>query len=747
MRRGRARRDARAARLEAVPERNTAGRDDVGARILAGLRELLARRPESGKERESSLLGASERVGEQLRRWERAGRLLRRLGTVSVDRLAAPGQWLLLSARTRGLGGAVVREVRFLLEERTLGTAPVEPDGQAHLAARAPSEPGLYRLAQEPLGPAGSWGMAGLRATGRLQVVAPDVPLLLVEAAWAVRSSDRETASHLRRLTEAGVAVAYVGLGERSSAGLLRERMAAGQLPEGAWIPFGAEEADPFERELLGAFVSIAIRRLRAEGLYPVGVLVRPQQEVAGVLRAAGVPCWPPEMLREEDASRLVAWRREATSRMAERGGEEMARRLEAMTGAQPVGAEGASVTLDNARARAEVLGAIEAARREVLLQSYMVEDGRVADAFAAALIGAARRGARVRVLVDALYARHHLGPLRNPVLEALDAVEGIEVRAVDPPLRGEELDPLRFKARDHRKLLVVDGEVAFVGGRNVGDAYYVGFEEVAVADFTPHERVPWLDAHVRLHGPVVAAVRAAFLEGWARAGGLAGECERTAGLVSSRTGGGEGGRAWFVTHEGLGDARALGAYEALFDGARRRLLVLNDFPIVDALEAALRRAVARGVRVTFLTGSAVARRGDGSFLQGPLHRELFEYMTKHRFEALVRAGADVREAVFRGDRVVCRGGAVRPYVHAKLVVVDDRWVSVGSANLDATASYWEREAVVVLDAPELAARLLDELARWLTSGRRIRLDEPDWRREAPLRRLAAALWPQALYS
>ncbi len=730
-------------------------------RVLDGLRALLSLRPGREERAEAGLQGTSERVGALLRRRARVGKLLKRFGDEAADRLVAPGQWMSLSVRPRGLGGAVARRVRFLLDGKPLGTAPVEPNGKAHLAVQAPDVPGVYSLARELLGPGEARLGQGPKVCGHVHVVAATTPLLLLEAAWASEASD-EQVRWVRRLHAEGLAVAYVGLGERSSAHRLRERVEREYLPEGAWLPFGEEDADAFERELLGAFVLLAVRRLRAEGFGQVG-LVATHHGVLRTLRAEGVPCWEPRDLSSVREGWSMPF---GGGGLASEEREEVVRRLEAMTGAEAVAAWDVCLTIDNAEARCEVLRAISEARHEVLLQSYIVEDGRVADAFAAALIGAARRGVRVRVLVDALYARHRLGPLRNPVLEALDAEAGIEVRAVDPPLAGDELDPLRFKARDHRKLLVVDGEVAFVGGRNIGDAYYTGFEEVAVADFTPHERVPWFDAHARLRGPVVVDVRSAFLEGWSRALGTGeafealaaeraeAEASRVAAVWDETRGGPRASEqrsdmvpAWFVAHEGLGDARALGAYEALFDGARERLLVLNDFPIVDALEAALRRAMARGVRVTFLTGSAVARRGDGSFLQGPLHRELFEYMTKHRFEALVRAGADVREAVFRGERVVCRGEAVRPYVHAKLVVVDGRWISVGSANLDATASYWEREAVVVMDAPHLASRLEEELGHWLVEARRIRLDDPLWRREAPLRRLADAVWPQALYS
>ncbi len=725
--------------------------DTSSPRLLRGLEELLRRRPgEGGPGSEQSLRAASREAGAWLQRVARARELLGRLGAHEADRLALAGQWLLLEVRPRGLRSVAAQRVRFRLGGQVLGTAPVEPDGVARLAVRAPTEPGMRPLVHDVLGPGGLVVQAGDgSAQAVLQVVGPGEPVLLAEASWALEHPDAPRL--LRRLVEGGVRVAYLGLGAAGVRAALRARRAAGTLPEGALISArrSGDERSTLQQALEATFGMLVVRRLRASGVAVVAVVTTEPARLAGV-EQAGAVLWTPAQLADRLAeggaggllARAARFQAERTAR------DETAHRLAAMTGAEPCAAREALPALDNAEARRQVLEAIDGARRRVHLQTYIVEDGRVADELAAALVRAARRGARVRLLVDALYARHHLGPLRNPVLTALEREPGIEVRAVDPPFEGEEVDPLRFKARDHRKLLVVDGEVAFVGGRNVGDPYYVGFEEVAVADFTPHERVPWLDAHVRLRGGVVEHVERAFLEGWRRAGGhLALEGEGRDGAERPEAGPPGGMAAWFVAHDGLGDARALGAYEALFDGAREEILVVNDFPIVDALEAAARRALARGVRVLFLTGSAVARRGDGSFLRGPLYRELFEYLTKHRFEALVRAGADVREAVWRSERVVCRGGAVRPYVHAKLVVADGRWVSVGSANLDATASYWEREAVVVLDAPSLADQVREALAPWLHAAHRLRLDDPQWKREAPLRRLAATFWPETLYS
>ena len=89
----------------------------------------------------------------------------------------------------------------------------------------------------------------------------------------------------------------------------------------------------------------------------------------------------------------------------------------------------------------------------------------------------------------------------------------------------------------------------------------------------------------------------------------------------------------------------------------------------------------------------------------------------------------------------------VRPYVHAKLMTADGRVLSVGSANLDATASFWEREANVVVHdekvVREVEAWIFDALDR----SHRVDVDDEEWLRESGRRQIVARLWPDALYS
>ncbi|MCA9697755.1 MAG: hypothetical protein KC431_09550, partial [Myxococcales bacterium] len=96
---------------------------------------------------------------------------------------------------------------------------------------------------------------------------------------------------------------------------------------------------------------------------------------------------------------------------------------------------------------------------------------------------------------------------------------------------------------------------------------------------------------------------------------------------------------------------------------------------------------------------------------------------------------------------IVARGGRVRPYVHAKLMSVDGKVCSIGSANLDATASFWESEANVVVEDPAVVAEL-EERLRALISGSVLLDPQSDyWRSERAQRAVVGTLWPVSLYS
>ena len=127
------------------------------------------------------------------------------------------------------------------------------------------------------------------------------------------------------------------------------------------------------------------------------------------------------------------------------------------------------------------------------------------------------------------------------------------------------------LKQRDHRKIVVVDGRLALVGGRNLSHEYYAGFDEVALGPASLWRDVPWLDAGARVEGPAVEALERSFLDAWTTAGGAPFD------VAPQEPAGGAAARV--VVHHGLRDAPTLDTYLALIDAARTERLGRERFP------------------------------------------------------------------------------------------------------------------------------------------------------------------------
>ncbi|MDP1829516.1 MAG: phosphatidylserine/phosphatidylglycerophosphate/cardiolipin synthase family protein [Archangium sp.] len=391
---------------------------------------------------------------------------------------------------------------------------------------------------------------------------------------------------------------------------------------------------------------------------------------------------------------------------------------------------EGHQVTLEleNATARRALITSIGAARERVHWQSYMVDDDPVSEEVADALRQAGARGVTVRVLVDALYSLHDAYGTRNPVLARLAASPGVEVRAAQP-LSGLPR-VVDLKQRNHRKLSCIDRRFATVSGRNLGAPYYRGFGELELTRTTNFHDVPWLDAGVAFEGPLVEAVDRSFLADWERAGGAPYEVSPApvAGSMACR----------LVLHQGLADAHCLDAQLELIRTAKRRLVLVNTFPLLLELQRAFITAIRRGVRVQFLFGSVRPRWGDDQpFGHGAL-RSLADELVRGRLSPVLRAGAEGFQYTVVAEQL----GPVFTHVHAKLMVRDDDAVVVGSANTDVTSAYWESEAMLVVHDAGFARTTLAELEPLMTAGRPVDLRVGSWKEDEARREWLSRNWP-----
>jgi phosphatidylserine/phosphatidylglycerophosphate/cardiolipin synthase-like enzyme len=579
--------------------------------------------------------------------------------------------------------------------------------------------------------------------------VAGTRPVILVDAALLLGGDLRTPpaiASLLHALEAADLELAYFDIGEKDARPAIHEILTAHQLPMGACSSYAAEVAavESLGVDLARLFGFAAVHRLRGKGV-PVCAIVTERFVDHVALLGDVVVLEPSEAWRRLESDGFARERVQVQAFLAARATSDPTTwRLDQATGSKLVPGNAVIAELDNQRARERLFELIDDARSSIHLQVYIIRASSFADELAVRLIRRAREGVHVRLMADALYSEQEVLGRTNPLLLALDAEPNVEVLALGPIGSRHDVDVSRLKQRDHRKLVIVDGKRAIVSGRNAADPYYRSFAEVAIHDQTEHERVPWLDAHVELAGPIVSEVQRCFLATWDEQGGVP-PSDRGALLPLLDRAGSIAAR--LVEHRGLVDANGLAMYESLLECAEQHVYIVNDFPIVSTLERAISRLLRRGVRVELLTGNAATRRDDGSFFPARVHRTLFEHMVKARLEPLMLEGVKVYEfATPVLPTIVARGGRVRPYVHAKLMSVDGRVCSVGSANLDATASFWESEANVVVEDPAFVGALETQLRELIDHSFALDPRSDYWQRERAQRAVVGKLWPGSVY-
>lgn len=411
--------------------------------------------------------------------------------------------------------------------------------------------------------------------------------------------------------------------------------------------------------------------------------------------------------------------------------------RLDATTGARPIAGNRVELELDNPTARRWLLEAIAAATTRIHFQVYMAADDAVGRLVAEALAAAGARGVAVRVVVDSLHGLDGSFGLTNPLLERLRSSPGVELRVSRPITGRPSLEDL--KQRDHRKLAVFDGRRALLGGRNLSEEYYTGFQEVPLTRRSTWRAVPWLDAGARVEGPAVAELERSFLEAWTEAGGsrFAIESPPPAGPSSVR----------IVVHRGLRDAATLDAYLALIDGATSHVYTVNGFPLALEIQHALLRALRRGVAVRTIFGNLTPTHSRGEPFPGPWStaRAAATELVHSRMDPIAAMGGQCHHfAVAEQPGWEAGLGTINPHVHAKVVSVDGRVCAVGSANLDITAGYWESELMLVLEDPSAVASLEEALQRIARASPPIDRNDPAWQRAAR-RRHWLRRWPGIL--
>jgi cardiolipin synthase len=358
----------------------------------------------------------------------------------------------------------------------------------------------------------------------------------------------------------------------------------------------------------------------------------------------------------------------------------------------------------DGPQTIAAMAQAINGATSHINLETYIFDADAVGTPLANLLIARQQAGVQVHVIVDAV------GTLRTP-RAFFDRMReaGVEVLVFNPinPLRA--LGPWEINQRDHRKLLVVDGAVAFAGGVNISSDYS-NSSLFRARNKAPAE-VGWRDTHVQIEGPAVAAMQWTFLEHWVSqsAAPLSDSDFFPAAKPAGKT------LVRVLASVPDGNQEIYRAYLLAIQAARHSVHITSAYFLPDrGLVAALLEAAGRGVDVRIMLPSVK-------------ENALVFYAGQSLYQELLEGGVrlyQLRQAV----------------LHAKTAVIDGMWSTVGSANLDMRSFLHNHELNVVvydeaigqameaafaedqLAATEMTLQqwqqrpLLDRLKQWLAS-------------------------------
>lgn len=366
---------------------------------------------------------------------------------------------------------------------------------------------------------------------------------------------------------------------------------------------------------------------------------------------------------------------------------DELALAIDRAAGARRVGGNRLEHFADSPRALDAMLALITRAERWVHLENYIIRGDRTGQRFAEALMERAQAGVRVRVLYDGLGSVGTSRAFWNRLRKA-----GVDVRAFHPILSWRVSE---IVSRDHRKLLVVDGAQATLGGLCIGDEW--------AGDPERHRRA-WRDTVVGIAGPAVPVLDAAFASTWRRAGPDLPPDEQSADPEPC------GGSSVRIIQGIPRRARVYRAVELLAASAAERLWITDAYLVAPApLYASLIDAARSGVDVRLL-------------VPGTSDLPVLRYLTRVGYRELLHRGVRIFE--FQG-----------PMIHAKTMLVDHRWARVGSTNLNVSSLLTNFELDLLAEGEELCDALASQFRRDLSASREIVLQR---RRRLPARLVGA---------
>ncbi len=344
------------------------------------------------------------------------------------------------------------------------------------------------------------------------------------------------------------------------------------------------------------------------------------------------------------------------------------------------------------------MLAAMRAARRYVHIETYIVGDDEVGRTFAELLIEKAHEGVAVRLIYDAIGSREASEGFFDRMREA--GIEVIEFGSANPLDGG---NPLKANNRDHRKILIVDGEAAFTGGLNIDKNYS---NSSGGGSHTRKSERGWRDTDVVVQGPAVTAFEQLFRETWERCGGVIPDS------FDEGTPRAHGTELVRVLAAVGGDGKVSPirtAYQLAIEAAAERVWITQPYFTPDkAFLESLKAAAMRGVDVRIIVPAA----SDSTVVLNS---------SRYHYAGLLQSGVRIFE---HRDAML----------HAKTAVVDGIWSTVGSSNLDYRSFLHNDEVNAVIVGDDFGKQLESRFEADLAGSKEI--TPAQWSKRGPISRL-----------
>ena len=339
---------------------------------------------------------------------------------------------------------------------------------------------------------------------------------------------------------------------------------------------------------------------------------------------------------------------------------------------------------------------AIDHARREIFLESYIYEPDETGRRIGAALMRAAERGVTVHVLLDGFGSK----TLPRTVVEELRGA-GVHLLFYRPKVSPWSLKRGRLR-RMHRKIVVIDTRIAFVGGINIIDDMDA-----------PGQTPPRYDYAVAVEGPLLAEIHDSVRRLWTLVAWSQLRLRRSWRRAMPPLAASGEMEAAFVRRDNLRHRHDIEeAYLEAIASARQEIILANAYFLPGhQFRQALIQAAARGVRVVLL-------------VQGRVEYLLLHYASRALYGVLLDAGIEIYSYH-------------RSFLHAKVAVIDSNWATVGSSNIDPFSLLLAQEANVVATDSGFAATLRDSLLQAMDEGAQ-RIAPDSWKLEPFYRRFLA---------